>query len=1121
MADEPRVQELLAEMLDSESTPEEVCRSCPELLPLVQERWRQMCQARADLDAMFPLFGAGTVLPLHEGARLPEIAGYRVEALLGQGGMGVVFRARHLSLNRVVALKMVLAGAYAGQHERERFQREAEAVAGLKHPSIVQIYDVGDSDGRPYFTMEYVDGGSLARKLAGTPQAPREAAELLATLASGVHAAHQGGIVHRDLKPSNVLLTSDGTPKVSDFGLARRVDNDAGLTRTGTALGTPSYMAPEQAAGKRFAVEPTVDIYALGAILYELLTGRPPFRAETAAETIQQVLSLEPVPPSRLNPKVPRDLEIICLKCLHKEPGFRYADAASLGEDLGRFLRGEAIKARPEGRLERLTRRIRRRPALSAMVAIGTLLAIGVIGSGMWLLSDRAETTRRMAAEQAAAERAADAHLRDMAKSMQTDSWPEASVALDRAKAWLGTLGSDELKSRVDQGGRDLVLAARLDAIRLRVGDSLDHRRADEEYEIAFREAKLGQIGDPPEVVATRVRASNIRNALLAALDYWSLCTQSPQRKRWVSDVTEHADGDKTGWRARLRDPAIWDDEAALFKLIQDAPHPEQSVTSLLAAEFGVGMSIRTRLKFLMRLHEAHPRDFWMNMRLANILTVDGKHADAIGYYQAAAAIRSGAAPAHLALGVALAHLQRFDEARVRIRESVRLDPTGAGARVCYAYVLLDTGRNVEAIEEAQAAVGLGGDKIGRAHSVLGKCLATSNRMAEAVDQYRKAVAMDPKDRRTQSEFRALLFRLGRLDESLAAWGGIIDDVPPKHDDWYGYAELCLFLGREEEYLRARRSLLAKFGAVTDLQIAERTSRACLLRPLEGDELAQTVALADRPAAAAAADPGKHVAVLWAFHFVKGLAEYRQGYYERAISTMNGDAAIALVPAPRLVIAMAQHKSGRVGEARKTLAAAIAAHDWRPERVRNQDDWIIHVLRREAESMILPDLPALLEGKRLPRDNDERLTMLGAYEFANRFRETARLYADALAAEPALVRNLVSVHRFNAARYAALAGCSKGANIATLGEPERKQMREQSRRWLREELAACKTALDSDPTGSRDRVRLVLNRCRQTPDLAGLREPNEVEKLTPDERKDCAALWDEFGVVIERTNKSK
>jgi serine/threonine-protein kinase len=234
--------------------------------------------------------------------------------------MGVVYRARHLKLKRTVALKMMLSGAYATAQELARFIREAEAVAGLEHPHIVQVHDVGELEGRPYFTMEFIDGGSLAQSLAGTPQAAARSARLIGTLAGAVEFAHQHGIVHRDLKPANILLTGQGTPKIADFGLARCADAGPELTRSGVRVGTPSYMAPEQAAGHVSAIGPSADVYALGAILYEMLTGRPPFRAATAVETERQVIADEPVPPARLNSKVPRDLETICLKCLQKDP---------------------------------------------------------------------------------------------------------------------------------------------------------------------------------------------------------------------------------------------------------------------------------------------------------------------------------------------------------------------------------------------------------------------------------------------------------------------------------------------------------------------------------------------------------------------------------------------------------------------------------------------------------------------------------------------------------------------------------------------------------------------------------------------------------------------------------
>src|SRR5262245_29828254 len=299
MADDPRLQQLLDELLDTNATPEEVCRSCPELLPTVRDRWRQLHRVQAKLDALFPPPDDPEAQTAEE-IVLPQIPGYEVESVLGRGGMGVVFRARHLRLNRPVALKMGLAGGYFGTRERARFMREVEAVAGLRPPNVVQVYDVSEDKGRPYFTMEFVEGGSLSQKLAGTPQPARQAAELVATLAMAVHAAHECGIVHRDLKPANVLLTAAGTPKISDFGLAWRLESDHSLTTSGARLGTPSYMAPEQAAGNSAIVGRPTDVYALGAILYELLTGRPPFRAATTSETERQVISEEPVAPSRL-----------------------------------------------------------------------------------------------------------------------------------------------------------------------------------------------------------------------------------------------------------------------------------------------------------------------------------------------------------------------------------------------------------------------------------------------------------------------------------------------------------------------------------------------------------------------------------------------------------------------------------------------------------------------------------------------------------------------------------------------------------------------------------------------------------------------------------------------------
>jgi tRNA A-37 threonylcarbamoyl transferase component Bud32 len=314
------------------------------------------------------------------GRRLSRyFGGYELLEEIGHGGMGVVYKARHTKLNRAVALKMILAGGHAGTAELARFQTEAEAVARLQHPDIVQIFEVGEYDGLPFFSLEFCSGGSLDKKVRGTPVAPREAAALVQRLATAMEAAHQKGVIHRDLKPANVLLTEDGTPKITDFGLAKKLD-EAGQTHSGAIMGTPSYMAPEQAEGKK-DIGPAADIYALGAMLYDLLTGRPPFKGATPMETIRQVVSDEPVPPSRLLPSCPRDLETVCLKCLHKEPRKRYGSAADLAEDLRRFQAGEPITARPVGSLERGWRWCRRNPVVATLTLFLVLVGATMIAA--------------------------------------------------------------------------------------------------------------------------------------------------------------------------------------------------------------------------------------------------------------------------------------------------------------------------------------------------------------------------------------------------------------------------------------------------------------------------------------------------------------------------------------------------------------------------------------------------------------------------------------------------------------------------------------------------------------------------------------------------------------------
>jgi WD40 repeat protein/tRNA A-37 threonylcarbamoyl transferase component Bud32 len=389
--------------------------------------------------------------------KAPAIEGFEVLGEVGQGGMGTVYKARQKRLKRLVALKVLHRSVEADPRRRARFRTEAEATARLQHPNIAQLHEIGEQGGILYLVMEYVEGGSLGDRLRGKPLPPRHAAELMAPLARAMHYAHEHGVVHRDLKPDNILLQPCGgeekprtaaapfpapgtyTAKITDFGLAKLLEADSQLSLSGTVVGTPSYMAPEQAEGKSHAVGPAADVYALGAILYEVLTGRPPFQGDSLLDILEQVRHSDPVPPSQLLPKLPRDLETICLKALARTPAGRYASAGALADDLERFLKGEPIQARRVSRPERLVRWCRRRPAQAGMILMGVVLALTVVTASVLLAvlsAAREQSQRRAALLQ---------QLQLVRASERLDGWSDQAWSLIGAA---GRLGNDaELRS--------------------------------------------------------------------------------------------------------------------------------------------------------------------------------------------------------------------------------------------------------------------------------------------------------------------------------------------------------------------------------------------------------------------------------------------------------------------------------------------------------------------------------------------------------------------------------------------------------------------------------------------------------------------------------------------------
>jgi WD40 repeat protein len=481
------------------------------------------------------------------------VPGYEIDGELGRGGMGVVYRARHLALKRTVALKMVLAGGLAGPHELARFRIEAEAVARLQHPNIVQIHEVGEAGGHPYFALEFVEGGTLAARVRGRPMSPRGAAQLVESLARAMQLAHSRNVVHRDLKPANVLLAADGTPKISDFGLARQMDRDSGETQAGAVMGTPSYMAPEQAAGRANEAGPAADVYALGAILYTCVTGRPPFLGATSVETLDQVRTKEPPPPSRWRTGVPLDLETICLKCLRKEPESRYASAAELADELQRFQRGEPILARPVGAAERLWKWAKRSPSRAAFSAAIVTLVLLVAGTSTMLAVTRTRANRDLRREQGEKDRA-----------LRNERIISARLALD----------SGQLLCEQGDVARGLVamsagLPPAIDAEAHDVESAIRHNLAAWERE----QWPLQAIDQGPpgvHVVAAQIQPrGNLVAVSLSngAVELWPLGDQLPaERKRLahestVEQVEFSADGRRLLTRTR-RAVRVWDTAA-------------------------------------------------------------------------------------------------------------------------------------------------------------------------------------------------------------------------------------------------------------------------------------------------------------------------------------------------------------------------------------------------------------------------------------------------------------------------------------------------------------------------------------------------------------------------------
>jgi tetratricopeptide (TPR) repeat protein/tRNA A-37 threonylcarbamoyl transferase component Bud32 len=853
--------------------------------------------------------------------RRPTVPGYEILEELGRGGMGVVYKARQLRLNRLVALKMILAGEYAGTDAVERFLAEARMVARVRHPNVVQIHAIGDFEGRPYVELEYVEGGSLGSRLDGTPWPPRAAARLVESLASALAEAHREGIVHRDLKPANILITDDGTPKITDFGLAKSSERDLGLTRTDSILGSPCYMAPEQAEGHARDVGPTADIYALGANLYELLTGRPPFVGPSVLATLELVKDAEPVPPSQLQPGVAPDLETICLKCLRKEPARRYESARALAEDLGRFLAGEPILARPTTQWERAWKWVHRRPSTAALVVVSALSILAAAGSGLWYRAERdrrrAEVRRRIQGVRAQVNRS----ILLGEEALRRKDWDGAraqmigALALIRAEPELAATGADaaralayceakitDRRARADARARRSAFQAAYDEAVFyqsqytglepeanQRASRAAARRALEQFEPATGpgtglELVPGAL-DATEAGAITGRYYELALILAAAVSQPIAGEDPAAQAREALRVLDRVERVRTPTRAYFLRRAEYllatgdrpGAETARARAESAGVAEDSAVDDFLEGEGAYRRHDYPRaLAALRRLLTRQPGHFWGQYLLAICHLKEHRPAEAQVALTVCQATRSGFVWTYLLKGFAEGEMGEFDLAESDFQRAAELGLDEAARYVMLVnrgVMRVRRGRSESAAEDFRAAIALKSDQF-QAYINLAQAYQNLGRLDRALGALDRAIDRFP-DRAVLYRARARVHRLRSDDpRALADLARAVAlspaDGPARAGDYMERAILFQQAGRHAEALAECDRALA---IQPDRADVHRVRGAALVKLKRLDEAIRSFDVCLARGAPSAA-----------LYEARGLARAHTGSYERAIT---------------------------------------------------------------------------------------------------------------------------------------------------------------------------------------------------------------------------------------------
>jgi serine/threonine-protein kinase len=1024
---------------------------------------------------------------------------YRILRPHARGGLGEVFVAHDEELHREVALKEIQQQHSDQPETRARFLLEAEITGGLEHPGIVPVYGLGVyPDGRPFYAMRFIKGDSLKDAVDRFHQAdaaPRDRGERSLALrqllsrfidvCNAIAYAHSRGVIHRDLKPQNVMLGPYGETLVVDWGLAKPLGRrdaaaagpaestwlparttDSGLTQTGSVAGTPEYMSPEQAAGKLPELGPATDVYSLGATLYCLLTGKPPFHGVDSLLTLVQVQSGEFPPPRQVKPQVPAALEAICLKALAKQPAERYPSARELAREVERWLADEAVAAHRERWWQRAARWARHHQAATAAGTAAVLVALLLGGAGA--LAWQREQARREAEQTRLAEQqrqTVQATLSEVLRLRSQGRWDSGRTLLRHAEEQLGQEGPQELREQVAQARRQLELLARLDDIRLQaarnVESKLDTAGADRNYATVFAETGLGTERDSAEVVAQRIRDSGLTAELTAALDAWSIFAVQGSRARWVLAIARQVDPDPV-WRDRARDPAVWSDRAALERLAAEAVAPDLSPQLVLSVSVRLDKAGGNARGLLRQAWRRHPDDFWLAFQLGNVL-MHQEQGEAAGYYRAALALRPSSSAVHNNLGMALQALGKQEEAIQEYLLAIQFDPQYAGPHHHLGNVLRDQGKLEEALQEYRRAAQVD-PKLAMPHTGLGNVLRDQGKLEEALQEFRQALQLDPQTKWAGAHLNLanVLWQLGKREEAVRAYRRAIQLEPKWAHPHLGLGAVLREQGKPEEAIQEFR-------------------RAIELDP----KFAQP-------------------------HFALGGVLFERGKLEEAIQ----ESRLAIQLDPKIALAHSNLGLGLAGKGQFDEAI----QEFQQAASLGKADAADQARRCERLRDLKRRLPAVLDGKDRPADAQEMLAFadLCYQPFLKRYAAAARFWTDAFTADAKLADDWKAARRYNAACCGALAGCGQGNDAARQGDKEKARLRQQALDWLKTDLAHWTSLAQSSKADDRTLVRQTLRHWQEDSDLAGVRG-DALAKLPQTERDAWKKLWADVDAVLART----